>query len=151
MILFFSDDIIFKFRNKNLYKRWIKDVVESIQKNDPKKKIGDINIIFCSKKRILYLNNQYLKHSYYTDIITFDYSDPLKINGDLYINPETVNANSNRYKTNYHEELSRVIIHGILHLLGFNDKTTQEVNNMRYLEDYSLSILEKLKTEYQIK
>ena len=97
---------------------WIKQVAASYGK-----KVGDIAYIFCSDERILEVNRQYLQHDYYTDIITFDYTEGNRISGDLFISLDTIQTNAEQFANNdYHRELHRVIIHGILHLCGINDK-----------------------------
>ena len=128
-----------KIKRKEL-KNWIKRV---IQQNN--KALGEINFIFCSDNDILQINKLYLNHEYYTDIITFDYSDNIKLSGDIYISLETVRANSKRFKTYYDEELRRVIIHGILHLCGYKDKTTKEKKEMHLKENESLLLFKTLK------
>ncbi|MCK9311663.1 MAG: rRNA maturation RNase YbeY, partial [Bacteroidales bacterium] len=104
------------------------------------KKAGEINYIFCSDARILEVNNQYLHHDYYTDIITFDYSGQVKISGDIYIGIETVESNARMIGLSYDSELKRVIIHGILHLCGFKDKTPETEIIMHQKEDEALKI-----------
>ena len=88
------------------------------------------------------MNNKYLKHNYFTDIITFDYCESDFISGDLFISIDTVKSNSFEYKTEFLDELFRVIIHGILHLLGFNDSTAEEQIEMKSAEERSLSNLQ---------
>ena len=116
--------------------RWIKQVIEHFHK-----KLGSITYIFCSDEEILRINQSYLNHDYYTDIITFDYSEGDKISGDLFISLETVKTNSEKYKTNYIEELHRVMIHGILHLCGYEDNTPEKKKIIRSKEDESLDLL----------
>lgn len=115
---------------------WIKKVALS-----HKKKVGDIAYIFCSDDKILEVNNQYLKHDYYTDIITFDYTEEDIISGDMFISLDTVKSNSVQINTDYETELKRVIIHGILHLCGFKDKSPKDEARMRELENDALSML----------
>jgi len=114
---------------------WIKQVIAQFNKTT-----GNITYIFCSDAEILRINQFYLKHDYYTDIITFDYSEGDKISGDLFISLETVKTNSEKFKTNFDEELRRVMIHGILHLCGYEDKTPEEERIMREKEDVALQI-----------
>ena len=104
------------------------------------KKTGDLNYIFCSDVRILEVNNQYLQHDYFTDIITFDYSEEKKISGDIYIGIETVASNAVFLGATYESELNRVIIHGVLHLCGFKDKTPETEKIMHQKEDEALKI-----------
>jgi rRNA maturation RNase YbeY len=140
MILFTNDDSVsFNLKNKRLIKSWIKDI---IQLN--KKELGDINYIFCSDEKILEINKEFLKHDYYTDIISFDYCEENKINGDIFISIDTVKSNSIKYKTEFIEELHRVIIHGVLHFLGFKDKTKADAEKMREAENKALIRLNKI-------
>lgn len=106
------------------------------------KKVGDIGYIFCNDERILEVNREYLQHDYYTDIITFDYTEGDTISGDLFISLDTVRSNSEQFGTDYTEELHRTIIHGILHLCGINDKGPGEREIMEAAEDRALSIME---------
>jgi rRNA maturation RNase YbeY len=119
--------------------RWIKNTASRYQK-----KIGDINYLFCSDKRILEINNQFLRHDYYTDIITFDYSKHNRIAGDIFISVDTVRSNAEKFGTPFAAELNRVIIHGILHLCGYADKTAEEAKEMRERENEALLQLELL-------
>ena len=140
MILFTNDDSVsFNLKNKRFIKSWIKDI---IQQN--KKELGDINYIFCSNEKILEINKEFLKHDYYTDIISFDYCEVNKINGDIFISIDTVKSNSIKYKTEFLEELHRVIIHGVLHFLGFKDKTKIDTEKMREAENKALIRLNKI-------
>ena len=116
--------------------RWIKEVASIYDK-----KLGAISFVFCSDEYILRINSLYLKHDYYTDIITFDYGENGEISGDIFISLETVKSNSEKYKTDYIEELHRVIIHGVLHLCGINDKSAKERADMRKKEDEALKML----------
>lgn len=144
MILFFSEEVEFKFKNRSLYKRWIREIILTEQRFDNLKKCGDLNIIFCNDEYLLNVNNQYLKHNYYTDIITFDYSDNQIINGDLFISVDSVKNNSVTYKTEFMTELSRVIIHGVLHLCGYNDHTEEDKKLMKEKEDFALTKLQEM-------
>lgn len=103
--------------------------------------VGDVAYIFCNDERILDVNRQYLHHDYYTDIITFDYSTPQRINGDLFISLDTVRSNAQLFQTTYEQELRRVIIHGILHLCGINDKGPGEREIMERAENDALALL----------
>ena len=102
------------------------------------KKVGDVNYIFCNDERILEVNREYLQHDYYTDIITFDYTEDDTISGDLFISLDTVKTNSEQFATEYDEELHRTIIHGILHLCGINDKGPREREIMEAAENKAL-------------
>ncbi len=150
MIRYFNEDTDFKFKKKKICSQWISSVLRELSQNSskffdeekllerPNVKVGDINIIFCSDNYILSINQQYLKHNYYTDVITFDYSDNCVLSGDIFISTDTVMANAHEYKTDFTEELYRVIIHGVLHLYGFKDSTTSQKKIMREMEDFAL-------------
>lgn len=115
---------------------WIKAVAESYGK-----KVGEIAYIFCSDEKILEVNRTYLQHDYYTDIITFDYTEGNKISGDLFISLDTVTTNAGLFNSTYNEELHRVIIHGILHLCGIDDKGPGEREKMEDAENKALNLL----------
>lgn len=135
-ISYTSLDIKFPPIKRRQISNWIKTVVSSYQK-----RVGDVAYIFCSDEEILHINKEYLNHDYYTDIITFDYTEKTIISGDLFISLDTVKTNSEKYNTDYAEELNRVIIHGILHLCGLKDKTKKDAANMRESENKALSLL----------
>lgn len=97
---------------------------------------GDINFILCNDDYLLEINKEFLKHDFYTDIITFDYSVNKTISGDLYISLERIRENAELYDSSFIEELVRVMIHGILHLVGYKDKTKSETKIMREKENY---------------
>ncbi len=103
------------------------------------RKCGSISVVFCSDDYILDVNRRYLNHDYYTDIITFDYNEGDIVSGDLVISLDTVRSNSKEFGTSYKQELHRVVFHGVLHLVGFGDKTDAEVQNMRGLEEFWLT------------
>ncbi|MDH6310808.1 putative rRNA maturation factor [Dysgonomonas sp. PFB1-18] len=115
---------------------WIKTVAATHNK-----KVGDIGYIFCSDEKILEVNKEYLQHDYYTDIITFDYTEDDIISGDIFISLDTVKSNSEKFQTDYNNELLRVVIHGILHLCGINDKTPKERAYMTQCENEALKLL----------
>ena len=102
--------------------------------------IGDINIIFCDDTFLLIKNKKYLNHSSLTDILTFDFSTKKSLSGDIFISTERVKENATKYKVPFKNELNRVLIHGILHLLGYKDKTEKEKKIMRKKEDFYLSL-----------
>lgn len=139
MILYYYEDIDFQFRNKTRTNRWLRLVAES-----EIKRIGDISIIFCSDNYILDVNQKYLQHDYFTDIITFDYCEGDRLSGDLFISVDSVRENSIEYGTDFAEELNRVIVHGLLHLIGYDDHTEADVAVMRKKENYYLSLRELL-------
>lgn len=139
MISFFTEDVDYTLKDKVKIKRWIQQTVAS-----ESKKTGDINIIFCSDEYLLEVNKQYLEHDYYTDIITFNYNTD-KINGDLFISLDRVADNANQNNVPRETELLRVIIHGVLHLLGYNDKTAKEEKEIRSKEDSCINNYHELK------
>ena len=104
--------------------------------------LGDISIIFCSDNYILDINQRFLQHDYFTDIITFDYSEGRRISGDLFISVDSVRENAVEYGTEFSDELHRVIVHGILHLIGYDDHTDEEIKEMRAKENYYLSVFD---------
>ncbi len=104
------------------------------------KELGDVNLIFCSDNYLLELNVKHLEHDYYTDIITFDYSEET-ISGDLFISIDRVEDNANSYKVPFSEELNRVIAHGVLHLIGYGDKSEEEAATMRIKESEALKLI----------
>ena len=135
-IFFHNEAVIFTLQNKNAKKRWLLGVVSSFDF-----KVGDINVVFCSDNYLLDINKQYLSHDYYTDIITFNYCKDNTISGDLFISVDRVEENAVKSKTSFLLEINRVIVHGVLHLCGFNDKTPNEKREMRELENKFLTIL----------
>ena len=140
MITYFSEDVKFVLKGKLLNNRWLKMVVES-----EVKRLGDLSIIFCSDPYILDINQRYLQHDYFTDIITFDYCEGKVLSGDLFISIDTVRENAAEYGASFEEELNRVMVHGLLHLIGYDDHTPAEQQEMRGKEDYYLSIRKILK------
>ena len=115
---------------------WIESVAKKYNK-----KTGEISYLFCDDEKILGVNQQYLNHDFFTDIITFDYSEGDIISGDIIVSLQTVVSNSRMFKTEYAEELHRVIIHGILHLCGLDDLSDEEEEAMRQAEDCALEML----------
>ena len=134
MVGYYCEDIVFPFKEKRLTSRWLKFVVES-----ESKRLGDVSIIFCSDNYILDVNIKYLHHDYYTDIITFDYCEGNRLSGDLFISIDSVRENASFYGTEFPEELNRVIVHGLLHLIGYDDHTEEDIAQMRAKENYYLS------------
>ena len=114
---------------------WIKAVAATYEK-----RVGEIAYIFCSDEKILEVNRQYLQHDYYTDIITFDYCEGNRLSGDLFISLDTVRTNAEQFGSDYETELHRVIIHGILHLCGINDKGPGEREIMEEAENKALAM-----------
>jgi rRNA maturation RNase YbeY len=133
-IQFFSEDINFIFKNKIQTRNWLAKVIEKENKG-----LLNINYIFCSDEFLLELNKKYLNHSTLTDILTFpDDSVSGKISGDIYISIERIRENSEKYTQPFDKELHRVMVHGVLHLLGYKDKTKNEKETMTLKEDYYL-------------
>ena len=139
MIRFFNKDIKFNLEKKLVLKKWIKTVVDQYNC-----KVGDINVILCNDPYILEINQQFLSHDYYTDIITFDYSEENVINGELYISIDTVRENAVEYGQDFPDELHRVIIHGVLHLCGLDDHNDEDIKEMREAENSALQLLSTL-------
>ena len=116
MISYYFEDTDFIFKNKTLNNRWLRLVAES-----EIRRIGQVSIIFCSDNYILDINQKYLQHDYFTDIITFDYCEGDRLSGDLFISVDSVRENALEYGTDFKEELNRVIVHGLLHLIGYDE------------------------------
>jgi rRNA maturation RNase YbeY len=132
-IFFHTIDIAPRLKQKRALKRWINDCV--LAEN---KKTGDINIIFCTDNYLLEMNRTHLDHDYYTDIITFDFTTEDLISGDLYISFERVQDNAMHNQIHLEKELYRVIIHGVMHLCGYKDKTKKDALLMRQQEEKCL-------------
>lgn len=130
---FFEDTEPLKLKKTHI-KKYVKHLIDS-----EIKKTGDISVIFCSDKYLLDMNKKYLKHNYYTDIITFNYVEGDTISGDLFISIDRVKENALKFHSGWKKELYRVIFHGILHLVGYNDKTPEESKKIREKEDMYLS------------
>lgn len=105
------------------------------------KRVGRLSFIYCNDDKILDVNREFLNHDYYTDIITFDYCRRDIISGDIYISIDTVKSNSEQFSTQFEEEFNRVFCHGILHLIGFKDKSTEDLKIMREQEANCLNLL----------
>ena len=139
MVRYFFEDVKFEYKDRRFNNSWLKLVAES-----EIRRLGDVNIIFCSDPYILNINLQYLGHDYFTDTITFDYCEGKKISGDLFISVDSVRENAAFYKTDFNEELHRVIVHGILHLIGYDDHTEGDIKVMRSKENYYLELRNSL-------
>ncbi|HXH19480.1 MAG TPA: rRNA maturation RNase YbeY [Chitinophagales bacterium] len=142
MIYFHTEDVSFRLKNAARVKRWIQRVIQS-----EKKKPGSLNFIFCSDDYLLSLNRKYLKHDYYTDVLSFDFSnDERTVSGDVYISIDRVLENSAKFAKRKksaslqanENELHRVMIHGVLHLLGYDDTTVSARKKMRQKEESCL-------------
>lgn len=136
MIQYIAEEVELPSLQKLKINRWIKDTAAEYGK-----KTGEIAYIFCSDKRILEINKQYLRHDYYTDIITFDYTEGSVISGDIFISLDTVKSNAEKFGVSFDKELCRILIHGILHLCGQDDKTPELRAEMTQKENSAINKL----------
>lgn len=137
-ISFFKEDVSVKLVNRKQKKNWIKFAVENEGFY-----CGDLSFIFCSDEYLLKINKEYLGHDYFTDIITFDYVEDKNISGDIFISIDRIKENADEFNVSFDEELNRVIIHGVLHLVGFNDKDESSKLLMTMKEDEYLKEFSK--------
>jgi rRNA maturation RNase YbeY len=136
-ILFFLEDISYTLKHRKRLRRWLHTAIQS-----ENKEVGEVNIILCSDAYLHDLNLTYLKHDTLTDIITFDYTgNDSRLSGDLFISLQRIKENSKQFGVPFVQELYRVMIHGILHLAGYTDKSADDKDTMRSKEDYYLSLL----------
>lgn len=135
-ISFSNDNIVFNLKNRTKIKTWIKSIIEK-----EKRILGNINYSFTSDESLLKINLEYLKHNTYTDIITFNYNEGKKVSGDIFVSIERVKENADKFGTGFEEELHRVMIHGVLHLCGYKDKSKADADLMRKKENQSLRVL----------
>lgn len=133
MIQFYNDTTPMPEIKQNEVRTWLKSVAA-----DYGKKTGDINYIFCDDSKILELNRQFLNHDYYTDVITFDYTSGNTLNGDIFISLDTVATNAEQVGCDFQEELHRILVHGLLHLCGQDDKTPETRSQMTTKENLAL-------------
>lgn len=133
MIQFYNDTTPMPEIKQNEVRTWLKSVAA-----DYGKKTGDINYIFCDDSKILELNRQFLNHDYYTDVITFDYTSGNTLNGDIFISLDTVATNAEQVGCDFQEELHRILVHGLLHLCGQDDKTPETRSQMTIKENLAL-------------
>jgi probable rRNA maturation factor len=138
-IRIFYEDVNFRLDGWRNIKKLIEKVIRGENKIP-----GDLIFILTNNKVVRKLNKEFLKHNYNTDVISFDWDGDENINGEIYISVETVKLNSLNYKVSYKSELVRVIVHGVLHLCGYNDKSIKEKEEIRRREDYWLRIYEKI-------
>lgn len=138
-LAFLTDGVEMPRLDEALMRKWIEAVARGFEKS-----VGDLSCIFCNDEKILEVNRQFLNHDYFTDIITFDYSRRHRISGDMFISLDTVASNAEMVGAAYETELYRVIIHGILHLCGVNDKGVGEREIMERHENESLQLLSNL-------
>lgn len=133
---YYKEDCSFHIRNRRAINAWIAAAIAA-----EGRKRGEIAVILCSDDYLLEMNRKHLNHDYHTDIITFDYSEGMRVSGDLFISIDTVRNNAREYGEDFLRELHRVIIHGVLHLCGYGDKSPDEAVVMRSKEDFYLNLL----------
>ena len=133
--ILFHSECNFTLSKQDARSRWI---INSVINES--KRVGKLSFIFCTDEYLLEKNIQFLDHDTYTDIITFDYCEGDLISGDIFVSIERVTENANAFGVNFEDELDRVLIHGVLHLAGYQDKRKEEVNTMREKEDFYLSL-----------
>lgn len=138
MINYFFEDTNFKFNKRRATSKWLKSAIAL-----ENKKLGDISIIYCSDDYLLEINKQYLSHDYYTDVITFNYCEGDLISGDIFISVDTIKANAQEYGASFDNELCRVMVHGLLHLIGYDDDCESNQLIMRQKEDFYLERYDK--------
>ncbi len=134
-IRFHNQEVKFDLQNKNLHKSWIKRCITAHHRIT-----GSVNFIFTSNPGLREMNREYLNHNYYTDVITFDYTEGDIISGDVFISVDQVLINAGIYNQSFQNELRRVMVHGVLHLLGFGDATDPEKERMRKMENEALHL-----------
>ena len=134
--IFFEDTDEFDLSKLN-----VESNIEKLVANEDRT-LGDVNYILCSDAYLLDINRQYLNHDYYTDVISFDYCEDNVISGDIFISVDTVADNAKEYGVTFEKELARVMIHGVLHVVGYNDKSDEEVPVMRAKENQYLSLFD---------
>lgn len=136
MIRFNIEEVRFDLKNRIALKKWLTNVAVEEQK-----RVGELSFIFCSDSYLLNINRRYLNHNYYTDVITFDYSEANYISGDIFISIDTVRVNAEEFHQAFENELFRVMVHGVLHLCEYKDHSDAEKRLMREKEDYYLEKL----------
>ena len=127
----FNSENDFELKNLTNYETWL-DQVSNLEG----KVINELGYVFCSDEYLIKINQQYLNHNTYTDIITFDYCEGVLINGEIYISTDRIKENAANYKVEFHTELLRVMVHGLLHLIGYPDKSDDDKKIMRSKEDF---------------
>jgi len=134
-IFFHAEDVSFALTDELVVSKWLHRLVDKHCKS-----IGELNYIFCSDDYLLKMNQEHLNHDYYTDIITFDYCENDTVSGDLFISIDRTNENAKTFGITQKNELDRVIAHGLLHLLGFKDKSPEDIIEMRKMEELALKL-----------
>jgi probable rRNA maturation factor len=135
-ISFRLQDVKFTLKDKQVLRNWVALVASNEEFS-----IAPINYVFCSDGHLLEMNKQFLNHNYFTDIITFDYTEGKRLSGDIFISIDRVADNAKTYKSTFECELHRVMIHGVLHLMGYKDKTPADEKKMRQKENAALKLL----------
>lgn len=135
-ITFFYEETNFVLPKSTKIKAWLKRIIDT-----EKYALEQLNFVFCSDEYLHKLNLQYLEHDTYTDIITFDYTTEKCLEGDIYISIDRVSENAIKLKVDFDEEVNRVMAHGVLHMMGFKDKSTTDKREMRQREESCLSLL----------
>ena len=144
MAVSFSLETKYNLKSRTLIKKWLKQIIEN-----KGYKLGTLSYILCDDDYLLEINKQYLQHEFYTDIITFDYVEDGVINGDIFISVDRVKENASLFGVSEREELMRVFAHGVLHLSGLKDATSEEATQMRKAENESLELLKELEKHNQ--
>lgn len=144
MAISFSLETKYNLKSRTLIKKWLKQIIEN-----KGYKLGTVSYILCDDDYLLEINKQYLQHEFYTDIITFDYVENGVINGDIFISVDRVKENATSFGVSEREELMRVFAHGVLHLSGLKDATSEEASQMRKAENESLELLKELEKHNQ--
>jgi rRNA maturation RNase YbeY len=134
-IINFNSENDFELEDEKSFDKWIRKVIASEEKE-----LDEINYIFCDDHYLYKINLKFLEHDSYTDIISFDNSEGNELHGDIFISTDRVKENANEYNVSFLEELKRVVIHGILHLCGYGDKTESEAGLMRQKEDEKIAL-----------
>lgn len=141
-LIFHSEETSFSIPQNNIAEKWVDLVLSKANCS-----LGDINVIFSSNDYLLKINKEYLNHHYFTDVITFNYNDGSKISGDIFVSVDQVEINAVEFGVDFLDELNRVMIHGVLHLIGYDDKDDESQTEMTKMENDSLSLLEEIKHE----
>ena len=136
-IYFFSEETPFHLENPSIYEKWLRSVA-----SEENNGINQLNYIFCSDEYLLKINIEHLNHNTFTDVITFEYAS-MPIEGDIFISVDRIKENASEFNVSFMNELNRVMVHGLLHLLGYKDKTKEDKIEMTRKEDHYLSKLEK--------
>lgn|SRR5690606_13070612 len=134
-MIYFNYETSFELGDEPRYERWIGEIIKSEGKSE-----GEISYVFCDDEYLLKVNQEYLEHDYYTDIISFDYSVGNQLNGDIFISVERIQDNATEFGVTFHEELLRVMSHGILHYCGYKDKSDEEADEMRRKEEEKIKM-----------